>query len=92
MKVLSYLQKAFNLSKDAALTCEAALFNAKANVGLDYKLTLKKLSEDGVQTLKSGSANLDVGKVPPGLTLFMQQTKSLQAKKNKKRTPTKNIK
>ena len=92
MKVLSYLQKTFNLSKDAALTCEAALFNAKANVGLDYKLTLKKLSEDGVQTLKSGSANLDVGKVPPGLTLFMQQTKSLQAKKKKKRTPTKNIK
>jgi len=92
MKVLSYLQKTFNLSKDAALTCEAALFNAKANVGLDYKLTLKKLSEDGVQTLKSGSANLDVGKVPPGLTLFMQQTKSLQAKKKKKRTPTKNMK
>jgi hypothetical protein len=39
-----------------------------------------------VQTLKSGSANLDVGKVPPGLTLFMQQTKSLQVKKkNRKR-------
>jgi hypothetical protein len=86
MKVISYLQKTFNLSKDAALTCEAAVFNAKANVGLDYKATLKKLSEDGVQTLKSGSANLDVGKVPPGLTLFMQQTKSLQVKKkNRKR-------
>ena len=85
MKVLSYLQSTFKLSKDAALTCEAALFNAKAVVGLDYKATLKKLSEDGMSVLKSGSANLDVGRVPPGLTLFMQQTKSLQAKKKRKR-------
>ena len=85
LKVLSYLQSAFKLSKDAALTCEAALFNAKAVVGLDYKATLKKLSEDGMSVLKSGSANLDVGRVPPGLTLFMQQTKSLQAKKKRKR-------
>ena len=85
LKVLSYLQSTFKLSKDAALTCEAALFNAKAVVGLDYKATLKKLSEDGMSVLKSGSANLDVGRVPPGLTLFMQQTKSLQAKKKRKR-------
>ena len=85
MKVLSYVQSTFKLSKDAALTCEAALFNAKAVVGLDYKATLKKLSEDGMSVLKSGSANLDVGRVPPGLTLFMQQTKSLQAKKKRKR-------
>ncbi|CAL6335399.1 unnamed protein product [Bathycoccus prasinos] len=85
MKVLSYLQSTFKLSKDAALTCEAALFNAKAVVGLDYKATLKKLSEDGMSVLKSGSANLDVGRVPPGLTLFMQQTKSLQTKKKRKR-------
>ena len=84
LKVLSYLQSTFKLSKDAALTCEAALFNAKAVVGLDYKATLKKLSEDGMSVLKSGSANLDVGRVPPGLTLFMQQTKSLQAKKKRK--------
>jgi len=83
LKVLSYLQSTFKLSKDAALTCEAALFNAKAVVGLDYKATLKKLSEDGMSVLKSGSANLDVGRVPPGLTLFMQQTKSLQAKKKR---------
>jgi len=48
LKVLSYLQSTFKLSKDAALTCEAALFNAKAVVGLDYKATLKKLSEDGM--------------------------------------------
>ena len=85
LKVFSYLQSTFKLSKDAALTCEAALFNAKAVVGLDYKATLKKLSEDGMSVLKSGSANLDVGRVPPGLTLFMQQTKSLQAKKKRKR-------
>ena len=85
LKVLSYLQSTFKLSKDAALTCEAALFNAKAVVGLDYKATLKKLSEDGMSVLKSGSTNLDVGRVPPGLTLFMQQTKSLQAKKKRKR-------
>jgi len=85
LKVLSYLQSTFKLSKDAALTCEAALFNAKAVVGLDYKATLKKLSEDGMSVLKSGSANLDVGRVPPGLTLFMQQTKSLKSKKKRKR-------
>ena len=45
------------------------------------QIDVKKLSEDA--DIETGSANLDVGEALPGLTLFMQQTKSCRREEEK---------
>jgi len=73
MKVIEYIHNTFNLSRNAARTCEAAVFNFKAEPSVQYKAAIKKLADEGAHALKSGSAQLDIGKVPPGLTLLMNK-------------------
>jgi hypothetical protein len=68
LRVVLYLEQEHGLSRNAALTLEAALFDQTAEPGLAYKSALKRVVEQP-SVLSTHAESLDSGNVRPALLL-----------------------
>ena len=68
LRVVLYLEQEHGLSRNAALTLEAALFDQTAEPGLAYKSALKRVVEQP-SVLSTHADSLDSGNVRPALLL-----------------------
>jgi len=68
LRVVLYLEQKHGLSRNAALTLEAALFDQTAEPGLAYKSAIKRVVEQP-SVLSTHADSLDTGNVRPALLL-----------------------
>lgn len=73
LRVARYLEGEHGLSRNAAVTLEAALFDQTAEAGIAYKAALKRVVEQP-SLLASNASALDVGNVRPALLLAFRST------------------